>query len=62
MCLIFHSNFENFNQFSEENATKLFENFKIKDAATDKYSLIYFSYYKYSSLFFTNHCITTFMF
>ena len=34
------SNIECFKQFSNENATKLFENFRIKNAATDKYSLI----------------------
>ena len=52
-CLIFHSNVENFKQFSKENAAKLFENFKIKNKTTDKYSLIYVLYYTeiISSLF-----------
>ena len=32
---MFNANVENFKQFFKENATKLFENFKTKDA-TDK--------------------------
>ena len=35
ICLMFNANVENFKQFFKENATKLFENFKTKDA-TDK--------------------------
>ena len=43
---MFHSNVKNVKQFSKENATKLFENFSIENAAIDKYSLIYIVYYK----------------
>ena len=47
-------NVENFKQLSKENAAKLFKDFKIKNATTDKYSFIYVLYYKeiISSLFF----------
>ena len=34
------------NNFLKKNATELFENFKIKNAATDKYNLIYVLYNK----------------
>ena len=51
---MFHTNVGSFKQFFKENATKLFETFKIKDITIDKYSLIYILYYKkiISSLFF----------
>ena len=34
------------NNFLKKMLTKLFENFSIKNAAIDKYSLIYIVYYK----------------
>ena len=43
---IYFSNVEKFEKLSKQSATKLFENFKIKNTTTDKYSLIYALYYK----------------
>ena len=37
---------KNSKNFLNKVATKLFENFEIKNATTDKYSLIYALYYK----------------
>lgn len=46
MWLIFHSKFENFKQFSKDNATNLFETFKLKNTVADKYSFIDVLYHK----------------
>ena len=40
----FHSDVENFKQFSNKDATKLVKYFRIKNTSADKYSLIYILY------------------